>query len=450
VEATEGGTATITVSADQEFQDWHGLGGTFNEKGWEQLMTLSEADRTEVLELLFLHSKGIGFDEGRIPIGSSDYATSRYSLDETAGDVSMESFSIDRDMKADTGLIPFIKATQLIKPELRFWASPWSPPTWMKNADTPADQYGDFDSPFDAGTIKGDKANLDAHALYLAKFVQAYAAEGIDIYAVHPQNEPGWAQHYPSCSWAGGGGYLYNEYIKENLAPVFESEGVTAEIWLGTMSNSEDDHALAQEVMNDSAAKALIKGVGLQWAMYDKLSSYTNKGVLVYQTEHQCGNYPWLGTTVNSPDQANRDNFLPSGAPNNFAYAEESWDLMQKWINGGVNAYFAWNMVLDSKGFSLDEKRPWPQNALITVAGGKYTLTPTYYVFRHVGQYVDLGAKRVKISDNDAIAFKNPDDSVVAIIHSKTAGQMGVSANGKTVTFQAPASGWVTVNIQAN
>ena len=231
------GTASVTVNDGQELGDWDGFGGTFNEKGWQQLMTLIEADRLKVIQLLFDKTDGIGFALGRIPIGSSDYATSRYSLDETANDTSMASFSIQRDLDPNTGLIPYIKAALAVKPDIWFWASPWSPPTWMKNANTPDDQYGSFDNPFDGGTLKNDPAILSAHALYLAKFVEAYAAEGITISAVHPQNEPGWAQHYPSCSWSdGSGGYLFNEYVKDYLAPTFQSEGVTAQIWLGTLS----------------------------------------------------------------------------------------------------------------------------------------------------------------------------------------------------------------------
>lgn len=443
------GAANVTVTAQQELQDWYGLGGTFNEKGWQQLMTLSEEDRTRVLRLLFDDREGIGFHEGRIPIGASDYAMDRYSLNETANDTSMVNFSIDRDKDPDTGIIPYIKAAQTINPDLRFWASPWSPPTWMKHAETSSDQYGTFDSPFDAGTIRNEEVILNAHALYLARFVQAYAAEGIDIYAVHPQNEPGWAQHYPSCSWASGSGYLYNEYIKNNLVPTFEAEGITAEIWLGTLSNKDDDDALGQEVMNDPDAKALVKGVGLQWGMSERLASYVDRGLLVYQTEHQCGNYPWLSSQATSAMDANATNFLASGAPNNFAYAEESWQLLRDWILGGVNAYMAWNMVLDDKGFNLDEKRRWPQNALITVANGHYVVTPAYHIFRHIGQYVEPGARRVPISSSDAVAFRNPDGDIVAILHSTSGGQTGLSAGGRTVQFEMPANGWATVKLPA-
>ena len=55
----------------------------------------------------------------------------RYTLDETANDTTMTNFSIARDMMT---LIPYIKAAQAVNPNIRFWASPWTPPTWMKTS----------------------------------------------------------------------------------------------------------------------------------------------------------------------------------------------------------------------------------------------------------------------------------------------------------------------------
>ena len=46
-----------------------------------------------------------------------------------ADDTTLANFSIARDMKK---LIPYIKAAQAVKGNIRFWASPWTPPTWMK------------------------------------------------------------------------------------------------------------------------------------------------------------------------------------------------------------------------------------------------------------------------------------------------------------------------------
>jgi glucosylceramidase len=156
------------------------------------------------------------------------------------------------------------------------------------------------------------------------------------------------------------------------------------------------------------------------------------------QTEHQCGNYPWNGGDA-------------SRAPNDHAYGEESWSLFTKWINQGVHSYLAWNMILDTLGRSLDDVRPWAQNALLAVDrnSGTLVITPTYYVFRHMAQWVNPGSVRVAIN-GDGLAWKNPDGSIVAVVHNGggSAAQTTMSIGGTNVQFEIPARGWATVNWQ--
>jgi glucosylceramidase len=135
--------------------------------------------------------------------------------------------------------------------------------------------------------------------------------------------------------------------------------------------------------------------------------------------------------------------------PNDHAYAIESWGYIRDWIKAGVNVYSAWNMVLDTAGKNLDSMRPWPQNALLTVNTASRTLnvTPAYYVFRHLSQYVDPGAKVVTTTGGDALAFKNPDGTIVAVVYnSGAARKFIVSVAGRRQQFDMPASGWATIN----
>jgi glucosylceramidase len=191
-------------------------------------------------------------------------------------------------------------------------------------------------------------------------------------------------------------------------------------------------------------------GIALQWETQQSIDTALGSGKLVMQSEHKCGNYPWLGSAASSVEDANRNNFLASMAPNNHAYGEESWDLIKSWIEDGVNIYSAWNMVLDHEGFNLDEVRPWPQNALLAVnlATGQLQITPYYYVFRHVAQYVDAGAVRIGVSGGNALAFRNPDNSIVTIMFNEgqSPAATTLSIDGTMVQFDIPARGWATVN----
>lgn len=421
------GNADVTVDDATTYQRWDGFGGSFNEVGWHVLSMLSDAERSRAIKLLFDAAEGAAFAYGRIPIGASDYAMDRHTLNETPNDHAMASFSIDRDKEK---LIPYIKAALAVRPDLHLWASPWTPPTWMKS-----------NGAMDGGRMKDDATILQAYALYFAKFVEAYAGEDITIEAIHPQNEPNYETRYPSCLWTGP---LMAKFIGTYLGPTLAERGLTTQIYLGTMSNdgAAADVAILNAVTGDSTAMTYVKGFGLQWNMLGSVSGLKSRNLPILQTEHKCGNYPW--------NPAGSPTFNPDRPPNDHAYAEESWKLIRDWIKAGVTSYSAWNMVLDTAGKNLDSQRPWPQNALLTVDTASKTLnvTPVYHVFRHVSQYVDPGAMRVATSGGDALAFKNPDGTIVTILYNSgnSAKTTLLGVGDKKLEFSVPAHGWATVN----
>jgi glucosylceramidase len=394
---------------------------------------LDAATRDMAIRLLFSDADGAGFDWGRIPIGASDYALSRYTLAETPNDLTMENFSIERDLQA---LIPYIKAAQAVKSDIKFWGSPWSPPAWMKDSNningTDADPSGNG-ATFESHMLS-DASILQAHALYFARFIEEYEAQGIPIDHVQPQNEPGYATRYPSCLWDAG---LLGSFVGDYLGPTLASRNLSAGIWFGTLSNS-DTYSGHINGLSGNAAQ-YVTGVGLQWNTINNVGTLASQGYLVMQTEHKCGNYPWETDTFNA-----------NQPPNDHAYGEESWGLIKQWLEAGVHIYSAWNMVLDTQGQNLDEQRPWPQNALLAVDRGSSQLivTPAYYVFRHLSQFVDPGAVRVGVSGGDALAFQNPDSSIVTVLYNSgaQASDTVLSVGGTTVQFSIPARGWATVN----
>jgi glucosylceramidase len=444
--STSTGNATVTVTENEKHQKWHGFAGCFNEAGWDALQVLSESDRNRAISLLFSEEDGMGLTWGRVPIGASDYALQRYSLNETKDDTGMTNFSITRDKQY---LIPYIKAALAVKPDLKFWASAWTPPTWMKTGAADAAGY-------DGGVFRNEPKYLKANALYTAKFIETYKTEGININAVCPQNEPGYTQNYPSCGWgkyrkpdnsAVNGTEFLSTYIATYLAPMLQEHAPQTDIWFGTLSND----VYAKDYWDAARSKAgqIIKGVGLQWNNSSMAPGIESAGYLVIQSEHQCGNYPWLTPRATSVNDANRDNFLADMAPNNHAYGEESWDLIKTWLNSGTNVYSAWNMVLDTKGFNLDESRKWPQNALLAVDRQAKTLqvTPYYYVMRHFSQYVDTGAVRIGANGGDALAFKNPDGSIVTVVFNSGNSQSNIIIDvaGEKRQISVPGRGWASL-----
>jgi glucosylceramidase len=417
------GTADLNVDKNTTYQRWDGFGGCFNEMGWDALSVVPD-QVTNAMTLLFDANAGANFVYGRLPMGASDYATSWYTLDDTANnaaDPNMTSFSIDRDRQK---LIPFIKAALQVKPGLRLWASPWVVPKWMMDGSS---------------NMKSDATTLNAHALYMARFVEEYAKEGLTIWAVHPQNEPGYAQvHWTQSELIG--------FIKTNLAKTFADRKLTAEIWCGTMSKDPDDTNIAKAVAMDTAALQVVKGFGVQWNLQAAVATLAQQGP-VMQTEHRCGNYQfqspyWDQTRYNA-----------NMAQNDHLYGEESWQLIRDWIVSGVNSYSAWNMVLDTVGKSL---AGWPQNALLVVdrSAKKLIVTAAYYVFRHYSQYIAVGATRIGLSGStDALAFKNPDGSIVVQVYNKGASSqtmtvgIGSALSQSLYQIAVPSHGWGTLRV---
>jgi glucosylceramidase len=429
------GTADVNVDQNTKYQRWDGFGGCFNEMGWDALSVLTSADIANAMTLLFDAKDGANFVYGRLPLGASDYSTNWYTLDDTSGDYAMDKFSIARDKQK---LIPFIKEALKVKSDLHLWASPWVLPSWMLSGSN----------------IKTDAQTLKAHALYLARFVEDYAKEGLKIEAVHFQNEPGYGRVH---GWTGS---LFVSYVKTYLGPTFTERSVPAEIWCGTMSKDPDDTNIALATADDADAMKIVKGFGVQWNPLAAVATLSKKAT-VMQTEHRCGNYSFA-----SPYWDN-SRYSTTKAQNDHLYGEESWQLIRDWIVAGVNSYSAWNMVLDTVGKSLDG---WCQNAPLVVdrSAKKLIATPAYYVFRHFSAYINPGATRIGasgsgnaykgVSDSNwnglnAFAFKNPDGSIIVQVYNKNASTtkttvgVGSALSQSLYQFDVPAHGWATLRV---
>lgn len=412
-------------------------GGCFNERGWHKLMQLTEEERNHILDLLFdpNEPEGLHLTMARMPIGSSDFAMDLYSLNETENDYDMVNFSIERDREM---LIPYIREALKRQPNLKIWASPWSPPSWMK-------QEGENNTAphknLIGGWFHGTEENYQAYALYFRKFIEAYDKEGIEIYMVSPQNEPTMWTLYSSCRWTGE---CLRDFLKY-LGPQMQELGV--QIYLGTFTNSDD--SLMDPTLNDTEARKYISGINFQWWSYNKARSLFHTGFNqgMMQSETMCGN-----------------------GNNDWQYAEYQFDVMYMYFSYGISAYNMWNMVLEWDGVHPGGYNtatpPWPQNAPITVneTTKKYTINPQYYNIKHYTDAVKANARRIETSgtynqeyipntnaDKEAdsvysaeqreIAFRNADGTISLLVKngSDSAKKVDINFNGRKVTAELPA-----------
>lgn len=380
--ATPDAPPLVRAVLHKTYQTIDGFGGCFNELGWTALGAVSESERQRALTALFSED-GCAFTLARLPIGASDFALDGYSLADTPGDLELKHFSIARDEKH---LIPFVKEALKIRPNLRCWGSPWSPPAWMKT-----------NNHYSKGSLRWEPEVLRSYANYFVKWLEAYRAIGIDIYALSPQNEPNILNVYPTCEWTGP---QLREFIADYLGPTLRDHKVNVELWLGLNgdppNNGNNANARLLTVMEDPAAASFITGIAFQYDSQTQIGIakelYPEKKLMQSETECNSGENSW-------------------------ADAQKLYQLMKRYLDNNANSYFAWNMVLDETGMSTWK---WRQNALITAnrATGKITLNGEYYVMRHFSQFVKPGARRVLTTGvwGDKIAFINPDGSTVFVV----------------------------------
>lgn len=399
--------ADATLSPNgQEYQKMYGFGACFNELGWRAISHTSKEEREKLFHELFSSGDECAkFNVCRLPIGASDYAFNWYSLDETPGDYALTHFSIARDREA---LIPYIKEALKIAPDIRLFASPWSPPTWMKNPPV-----------YNWGKLIWTEENLKAYANYLVKFIIAYQNDGIAVDQLHVQNEPVANQKFPSCMWTGE---ELKVFIRDYLGPAMRRAGVDTELWLGTINApgcdfnrlifdkwaTEDYDFFANTVLSDPEALQYISGVSYQWggkiAMQRTFESWYPR-IRLMQSENECG-----------------------FGDNTWEYARYVWTMLKHYIGNGAESYLYWNFVLEPLGINT-----WgdPQNAMVTVdpATGAVTYNPDFYVMKHFSSCVQRGAVRLGASGTfagDSLIFKNPDGSMVLELYNPFAREFTV------------------------
>lgn len=392
----------VIAQLDDTAQVIEGFGASFNELGWTSLALLSQGARDGVFKELFAPEIGASLSLCRMPIGANDFSRDWYSYDEHNDDFALEHFDISNDLES---LVPFIRAAQEVQPDLRLWASPWSPPTWMKENHHYA---GAQPNPFMIDVVNGltneqvgaegtdmfrlEEPYLRTYAKYFGRFIDAYNDLGIPIGMVMPQNEFNSPQVFPSCTWTPDG---LAKFLL-HLGPEMRARGV--EVFLGTLER-RDDRLLGDALANPDVAE-FVSGLGVQWEGRAATAALHRlfPELRLYQSEQECGD-----------------------GKNDWRHARHAWSLMKDFLGNGANAYMYWNISLLEGGRS---RWGWTQNSLIVVDPdtGAYRFTHEYQVLKHVSAYVRPGARRINTISpagyDNQLAFLNPDGSIILVIQN--------------------------------
>jgi len=383
---------TVMVDLAKTFQTIEGFGGAFTDASAVNFSRLSPVQKQEFLAASFDPVKGNGYTLCRTTIGSCDYSDESYSYAPVEGDKELKYFTIEHDEK---DRIPFIKAAQkLAGNDLKLFASPWSPPAWMKsNHDV---LYG--------GTLKPEYDQTWAD--YFVKYLKAFEKEGIPIWGITVQNEPMAVQIWESCIFTAE---EERDFVKNHLGPTLaknDLSGVKLMIW---DHNRGIMYQRAQVVYDDPETSKYVWGTGFHWYVGDH---YDNVRLVhdAYPDKHLIYTEAGLG----------RGPLDDAGKVNDWGVSEHLAKSMIADLNNWTEGWVFWNLLLDETGGPCHVGCHGLAPIMFDRRKNELVYLNTYYVFGHFSRFIKPGAKRIIATSNDdnllATACLNPDGKVAVVV----------------------------------
>ncbi len=385
----------IVVDEATTYQEMVGFGAAITDaSAWLIQNKLTPSQREALLQELFGPSPALGLSFTRLTMGASDFSLHQYSYDDMpAGqtDSSLAHFSIDSNRAY---VLPVVQRALAINPQLKIMASPWSPPGWMKTTGS-----------LIQGTLRPEA--YGPLAQYFRRYIEAYRAEGVSIYAITVQNEP----HYEPSTYPG----MRLEppararFIGQYLGPLFSQRGIGTIIldW----DHNWDEYQSPLQVLADSAAPRYIAGVA--WHCYGgDVSAQTlvhdaHPDKDAYFTE--CSGGEW------APNFADNLKWIVSTL---IIEATRDW----------AKGVLLWNLALDENhGPHTGGCGDCRGVVTITAASGAVTRNVEYYALAHASRFVRPGARRIAstsgIAGLESVAFRNSDDGSKVLIVVNTEAQ---------------------------
>ena len=387
---------SITVDDAQRFQEMVGFGASLTDaSAWLIQHKLDAGQRDALLKELFgREGNGLGLSFSRLTIGASDFSRHHYSLNDTPDgkpDPELKHFSIEEN-RGD--VIPVARAMLAINPQLKIMASPWSAPGWMKDSNS---------------LIQGRllPQYYDAFSRYLLKYVDAYAAEGVPIFALTVQNEPDYEpKDYPGMRLNAP---ARARLIGDHLGPMIARRGNGPLLFDWDHNWDKPEEPLG--VLSDPAAGKYVDAVA--WHCYGGdvaaqspvHDAFPDKDA--YMTE--CSGGDW---------EPVRSGGLPLQAKNIIIRSARNW----------ARGALFWNLALD------ENNGPYAGGChtcrgVVTIDSrtGAITRTDEYYALAHASRFVRPGARRIASTESggdlDNVAFRNADDGSLVLLVTNSATQ---------------------------
>jgi len=388
---------SVFVNPKKTFQTFIGIGGSVTDSSAEVFAKLPKAKQDEFLKAYYDVEVGIGYSLCRTPIHSCDFSSESYTYIEE-GDKELKTFNIDHDRKYK---IPMIKkAIAAAGGKLMLYASPWSPPAFMKDNNN---------------VLQGGKLlpeYYDAWALYYTKFIKAYEAEDMPIWGITIQNEPMATQRWESCIYTAE---EERDFLKNHLGPTMHQEGLGDKKIVVWDHNRDLISHRANTIFEDPEASKYAWGIGLHWyetwtggeSMFDNLDniqeSYPDKKILF--------------------TEGCQEGFDPEKYQY-WKHAERYGKSIINDFNQGTVGWTDWNLLLDQRGGPNHVGNFCFSPIHGDTDRGELIYTPTYFYIGHFSKFIRPNAKRVSTTSSRShllsTSFQNEDSSLVTVIMNQS------------------------------
>ncbi|MDA9147970.1 glycosyl hydrolase family 30, partial [Schleiferiaceae bacterium] len=237
----------VSIDTKNRKQTIIGFGGAFTEATAHNINLLSPENRSEIIEAYF-GDDGAAYSLTRTHMNSCDFSVTNYSYTPVEGDTLLEHFTIDPD-RAD--ILPMIKDAQGVSKEgFKIFGSPWSAAPWMKDNNN-----------YVGGKLK--KEYYDTWALFFSKYVDAFRAEGVDIWGFTVENEPhGNGNNWESMHYSPE---EMTDFVVNHLGPHLEADGKGDLIIMGYDQNRQGVPEWADVMYRDDTTKRYYDGLAVHW-----------------------------------------------------------------------------------------------------------------------------------------------------------------------------------------
>lgn len=388
---------SVFVEPTKTFQKFMGIGGAITDASAEVFAKLPKDKQQELLNAYYDKEQGIGYSLLRTTIHSSDFSTGSYTYIKE-GDKELKTFNINHDKKYR---IPMIKqAIKTAGGKLLTYASPWSPPAFMKSNN----------NMLKGGTLLPEY--YQAWASYYAKFVKAYEKEGMPIWGITIQNEPMAVQTWESCIYTAD---AERDFLKNYLGPTMEKEGLADKKIVVWDHNRDLMVNRANTIFSDPEAAKYAWGIGYHW--YEKWSGGTQMfdNVRKVQEAYPDKNILFTEGCIEKFD-ATKYQYWPN--------AERYGTDMINDFNNGTVGWTDWNILLDQNGGPNHVGNFCFAPVHADTNTGELIFTPSYYYIGHFSKFIRPDARRVStaVSRSSLLStsFINTDGKMVTVVMNQS------------------------------